>query len=191
MIDDIVAEMEDGEININETRLKDVIEHLDILQGAMDETQREIEAKETILNKFRDIAEKYKQQKAEDKRLQNDLALRAEYLGSNSDAVQSFFSNEYYEASSKKDDFEFLMDRVPHYYGVNLEELDLQETREQQVSYLLKAIKLAGLFTPDIDQDYALRWFKMYKHHNLTVASYNPTAPINAKMVFFKPSEAK
>jgi thioesterase domain-containing protein/acyl carrier protein len=90
----------------------------------------------------------------------------------------------------KKDDFEFLMDRVPHYYGVNLDELDLQETREQQVSYLLKAIKLAGLFTPDIDQDYALRWFKMYKHHNLTVASYNPTAPINAKMVFFKPSEA-
>ena len=112
MIDDIVAEMEDGEININETRLKDVIEHLDILQGAMDETQREIEAKETILNKFRDIAEKYKQQKAEDKRLQNDLALRAEYLGSNSDAVQSFFSNEYYEASSKKDDFELVSSTV-------------------------------------------------------------------------------
>ena len=112
MIDDIVAEMEDGEISINETRLKDVIEHLDILQGALDETQREIEAKETILNKFRDIAEKYKQQKAEDKRLQNDLALRAEYLGSNSDAVQSFFSNEYYEASSKKDDFELVSSTV-------------------------------------------------------------------------------
>jgi hypothetical protein len=112
MIDDIVAEMEDGEININETRLKDVIEHLNILQGAMDETQREIEAKEIILNKFRDIAEKYKQQLAEDKRLQNDLALRNEYLGTNSDAIQSFFSNEYYEASSKKDDFELVSSTV-------------------------------------------------------------------------------
>jgi hypothetical protein len=108
MIDDIVAEMEDGEISINETRLKDVIEHLDILQGALDETQREIEAKETILNKFRDIADKYKQQKAEERRLQNDLALRKEYLGTNSDAVQSFFSNQYYEASARKDDLELV-----------------------------------------------------------------------------------
>jgi hypothetical protein len=108
LIDDIVSEMEDGEIAPNEQRLKELIEHMDIMQGEMEEVQKEINAKETILNKFRDIADRYKQQQAEEKRLQNDLALRNEYLGTNSDAVQSFFSNDYYEASAKKDDLELV-----------------------------------------------------------------------------------
>ena len=108
LIDDIVSEMEDGEIAPNEQRLKELIEHMDIMQGEMEEVQKEINAKEIILNKFRDIADRYKQQQAEEKRLQNDLALRNEYLGTNSDAVQSFFSNDYYEASAKKDDLELV-----------------------------------------------------------------------------------
>jgi hypothetical protein len=135
MIDDIVAEMEDGEININETRLKDVIEHLDILQGSLDETQREIEAKEAILNKFRDIAEKYKQQKAEEKRLQNDLALRKEYLGTNSDAVQSFFSNEYYEASAKKDDLELVSSTVAVTRGKKGEQIREHHARANRFGF--------------------------------------------------------
>jgi hypothetical protein len=104
MIDDIVAEMEDLEVVPNEQRLKDLIEHMDIMQGALEEVQREIEAKETILNKFQQVADRYKQQEADKKKLENDVALQAEYLGTNSKDVQSFFSNEFYEASSKKDD---------------------------------------------------------------------------------------
>ena len=106
MIDDIIAETEDGDINVNEQRLKDLVEHLDVMQGSLDEVQAEIEAKEMILNKFKQIADKYKQQQEEERRLQNDQALRAEYLGTNSNDVQSFFSNEYYEASAKKDDLD-------------------------------------------------------------------------------------
>ena len=106
MIDDIIANMEDGEINVSEERLKDLVEHLDVMQGSLDEVQKEIEAKEMILNKFKQIADKYKQQQEEERRLQNDEALRAQYLGTNSNDVQSFFSNEYYEASSKKDDLD-------------------------------------------------------------------------------------
>ena len=106
MIDDIIAEMEDGDININEQRLKDLIEHLDVMQGSLDEVQKEIEAKEMILNKFKQIADKYKKQEEEDRRLQDDEALRAEYLGTNSDDVQSFFSNAFYESSAKKDDID-------------------------------------------------------------------------------------
>ena len=106
MIDDIVAEMEDGEINVNEERLKDLVDHLDLMQSSLDEVQQEIEAKEMILNKFKQIADKYKQQQEEERRLQNDQALRAEYLGTNSLDVQSFFSNAYYEASAKKDDLD-------------------------------------------------------------------------------------
>jgi hypothetical protein len=112
MIDDIVAEMEDGEVAPNEERLKDLTDHLAIMQASMDEVQKEIEAKEIILNKFKQIADKYKQQQAEDKRLQNDQALRAEYLGTNSDTVQSFFGKESYEASAKKNDLDLVSSTV-------------------------------------------------------------------------------
>jgi len=89
----------------------------------------------------------------------------------------------------KEDDFDFLMDRIPYYYGVNLEDLDLQDSTEKKVSYLLQEVKLTGVFTPDIDPAYAHHWLNMYKHHNLMVRAYNPPAPINGKIVFFKPSE--
>jgi hypothetical protein len=112
MIDDIISNMEDGEVTPNEERLKDLTEHLAIMQDSMDEVQREIEAKEIILNKFKDIADKYKQQLAEDRRLQNDQALRAEYLGTNSESVQSFFGKQSYEASSKKDDLDLVSSTV-------------------------------------------------------------------------------
>jgi len=106
MIDDVVAEMEDGDININEQRLKDLVDHLAIMQGSLDEVQQEIEAKEMILNKFKEIADKYKQQQQEEKALQNDEALRAQYLGTNSLDIQSFFGTGFYEASSKKENID-------------------------------------------------------------------------------------
>jgi thioesterase domain-containing protein/acyl carrier protein len=89
----------------------------------------------------------------------------------------------------KTDDVEFLLDRVPHYHGVTLDELALQNSRETQVMYLLKAIKMAGLFTPDIEPTAALHWFNLYKHHNLIVSLYRPSGPVNSKIIFFKPSE--
>ncbi len=89
----------------------------------------------------------------------------------------------------KEDDVEFLLDRVPYYHGVTLDELDLQNSREAQLAYLFKEIKLAGLFTPDIDQDYAQNWFNLYKHHNRIVGQYQPTGHISGKIIFFKPAE--
>ncbi|MDM8537198.1 amino acid adenylation domain-containing protein [Desulfobacterales bacterium HSG17] len=89
----------------------------------------------------------------------------------------------------RKDDVEFLMDRVPYYNGVTVDKLALQNSREAQVEYLLKAIKIAGLFRPDIDQSYAQNWFDLYKHHNMLVGPYKPTEPVNTKIIFFKPSE--
>ena len=89
----------------------------------------------------------------------------------------------------KADDVEFLLDRLPYYHGVTLDELDLQNSREAQLVYMFKQIKLSGLFTPDIDQAYAQNWFNLYKHHNMLVAPYKPSGPINGKIIFFKPSE--
>ncbi len=90
----------------------------------------------------------------------------------------------------KQDDFEFLMDRLPHYHGVSLDQLDLQDDTEKKVAYLLQEVKLSGLFTPDIDQAYAHHWFRMYKHHNATVADYHPAHSVAAPIDFLKPSES-
>jgi hypothetical protein len=135
LIDDIVSEMEDGDIAPNEQRLKELIEHMDIMQGEMEQVQKEIEAKETILNKFRDIADRYKQQQDEEKRLQNDLALRNEYLGTNSDAVQSFFSNDYYEASAKKDDLELVGSTVAVTRGKEGEQIREHHARANRFGF--------------------------------------------------------
>ena len=89
----------------------------------------------------------------------------------------------------KQDDFGFLMDRLPYYYGVTLDELDVHQSDEEKVAYLLEEVKLSGLFTPDIDQTYAMHWFEMYKHHNKIVASYTPGGPIKGPIDFFRPSE--
>ncbi len=89
----------------------------------------------------------------------------------------------------KENDFDFLMDRIPHFYGANLEDLDLEQSTEKKVEYLLEEVKLTGLFAPDIDQDYAKHWLKMYKHHNQLVGLYTPEGTINSKIIFIKPSE--
>ncbi|MCP4700193.1 MAG: amino acid adenylation domain-containing protein [Gammaproteobacteria bacterium] len=89
----------------------------------------------------------------------------------------------------KDDDVAFLMDRVPYYHGVNVDELESQDSSEAQVAYILKEIKMAGMFRPDIDQEYAQNWFNIYKHHNMLVGPYKPTYTVNSKIIFFKPSE--
>jgi hypothetical protein len=135
MLDDIIAEMEDGEININEERLKDLVEHLEVMQGSLDEVQQEIEAKEMILNKFKQIADRYKKQQEEERRLQNDEALRAEYLGTNSLDVQSFFGKEFYEASAKKDDLELVGSTVAVTRGKEGEQIREHHARANRFGY--------------------------------------------------------
>ena len=135
MIDDIIAEMEDGDITPNEQRLKDLVEHLDIMQGSLDEVQQEIEAKEMILNKFKQIADRYKKQQEEEKRLQNDEALRAEYLGTNSNSVQSFFSEGYYEASAKKDNLDVVGSTIAVTRGKEGEEIREHHARANRFGY--------------------------------------------------------
>jgi amino acid adenylation domain-containing protein len=90
----------------------------------------------------------------------------------------------------EKDDIEFLLDRVPFFDSrFSLEVLDLPSSREAQLAYLFKEMKLAGIFRPDIDEAYAQRWLSLYKHHNSLCGSYRPSSPFNGKIIFFKPSE--
>lgn len=90
---------------------------------------------------------------------------------------------------TKEDDVEFMLDRVPHYPGVTLTELDMQTSSEARLTYLLKEIKMAGLFSPDIEQETALSWFNLYKHHNAIIGLHQPTGMIDAKIIFYAPTE--
>ncbi|MCI5136472.1 MAG: hypothetical protein D3920_15720, partial [Candidatus Electrothrix sp. AW2] len=89
----------------------------------------------------------------------------------------------------KENDVEFLMDRLPHYHGVSVDELDENSSDEDKVAYLLKEIKMVGMLRPDIDQNHAQHWFSMYKHHNRLVGLYKPSSPVQSKVLFFKPAE--
>ena len=89
----------------------------------------------------------------------------------------------------KENDVEFLMDRLPHYHGVSVDELNDNSSDEDKVAYLLKEIKMAGLMRPDIDQNHAQHWFSMYKHHNRLVGLYKPSSQVQSKVLFYKPAE--
>ncbi len=91
----------------------------------------------------------------------------------------------------KDNDVDFLMDRIPHYHGMSLDEIELDQhcSEEKKVAYLLNAIKMNGMIRPDIDQEQTLNWFNMYKHHNKLVGLYNPPCSVDSKILFFKPAK--
>nr|VFJ59082.1 MAG: amino acid adenylation domain-containing protein [Candidatus Kentron sp. DK] len=88
-----------------------------------------------------------------------------------------------------EDDIGFLLDRVPFFYGVSLEEWELHDSREARIMYLLRAIKAGGLLAQDIDDDSARHWLALYKHHNSLADLYKPSSCINSKIIIFKPSD--
>tara|TARA_R110000868_G_scaffold14426_1_gene67111 strand:- start:11101 stop:24315 length:13215 start_codon:yes stop_codon:yes gene_type:complete len=105
----LVAESEDFNIKPNETRLEDLEEHLDILQGALKDYEKQIKAKEAILTKLEEIANKYQEQRAEEKELLKNEKLIKEFIGTH-DASKQIVSSEdpeekVYEVDARKTDF--------------------------------------------------------------------------------------
>nr|VFJ78176.1 MAG: amino acid adenylation domain-containing protein [Candidatus Kentron sp. FW] len=95
----------------------------------------------------------------------------------------------FVDSRGVEDDIEFLMERVPFYHGVSFDGWESQASREAQVMYLLKAIKVSGLLSQDLDDAHARHWLNLYKHHNKLVDLYKPSGPIDGKIIVFKPSE--
>ena len=90
----------------------------------------------------------------------------------------------------KEDDMEFLMDRLPYFHqNLDLDNMEIQKSNEARLIYVFQEMKLAGLFAPDIDQEYARHWLNLYKHHNKIISLYKLSGKINGKVLFFKPTE--
>lgn len=87
----------------NERSIAELREELTSLQSQLESFGQELSAKELIVNKFQAVADAYKQQKEEEKRLIKDTKLRQEFLGINSTDTQNEVSNaKTYEFAAKK-----------------------------------------------------------------------------------------
>jgi len=108
-LEEIIAETEDYQITPNEKRLEDLNEHLEILQGALKNYDKQIKVREELLEKLEDVFSKYKEQKREALELAKNEKLRKEFIGTMDTGTQPVASDskgeKYYEVDAKKDEY--------------------------------------------------------------------------------------
>lgn len=78
----------------------------------------------------------------------------------------------------KEDDVEFLMDRVPHYHGVSLDDLDLHHSREDRFAQMGKPVEAWKLL--------ALGGMAV---HDATGNHFNLVSPVNTPALVKKMKE--
>jgi hypothetical protein len=108
----IIAETEDFNITPSEARLQDLEEHLDILNGAIKDYEKQIKIREDVLSKLEDIYKKALEKKQEEKELANNQALLQEFIGTLDNGIQPIASTsnseKVYEQAAKKSDYDVL-----------------------------------------------------------------------------------
>jgi len=101
-LEDLIIETEDFEIVPNQEKLKEFSNQMLDLEEQLKDVQKEYTAIDTIYSKFKEIADIYKEQKAEEKLLSHNEKLKDEYIGTMDTDVQSNFDERHYELNSKK-----------------------------------------------------------------------------------------
>ena len=132
-LDDLITNVEDGDISINEQRIKDLNEHLDIIQKDAVELQKEIVAKQLILDRFESVAKAYKQKLAEEALIKNNEAIVKQILGTLNQGTQNTQYDKAYEPDAKKP--EQLVDRAT----IVPSKRSFKETQEEEAPYHARA----------------------------------------------------
>lgn len=134
-VEEIVAQVEDFDIKPSEDKIKELRDELTSLQSALENVEKEIKAKDLILSRFEEIAEKYTKQKEEEKKLSDNAKLKQEILGTADTGVQTATFDKDYEPQSKKSDVGVVTStkpatssQLPHHlranqFGTNLDKL--------------------------------------------------------------------
>jgi hypothetical protein len=86
----------------NERSVAELKEELENLYKQLDETSQQLEAKSLIVNRFQEIADAYKKQQEEEKKLIKNRALQQELLGTNGTGVQNVIDGGAFQAAAKK-----------------------------------------------------------------------------------------
>jgi hypothetical protein len=109
-LEEIIATTEDFTITPSEARLQDLEEHLDILNGAIKDYEKQIKVREDVLAKLEDIYKKALEQKQQEKELANNQALLQEFIGTLDSGIQPIASTsnseKVYEQDAKKSDYD-------------------------------------------------------------------------------------
>ena len=109
-LEEIIATTEDFTITPSEARLQDLEEHLDILNGAIKDYEKQIKVREDVLAKLEDIYKKALEQKQQEKELANNEALLQEFIGTLDSGIQPIASTsnseKVYEQDAKKSDYD-------------------------------------------------------------------------------------
>jgi len=101
--EDYLAYVEDNEITLNENKITDLKEHMDIVSTELKELEKQLRAHDVILDKFRQISNDWKTQKREEQEQQLNETLKEEFIGVNDNSVQNVPVARDYEPASKKD----------------------------------------------------------------------------------------
>jgi predicted NAD-dependent protein-ADP-ribosyltransferase YbiA (DUF1768 family) len=116
-IDNTLTLVEEETIKPNETRIEDLNEHLDILQGALKDYENQIKVRENVLEKLEGILAKYKEQKRQEQELARNEKLIQEWVGTMDNSIQPVAADneeeKVYEGPSKKSDRDVIQGTIP------------------------------------------------------------------------------
>jgi hypothetical protein len=116
-IDNTLTLVEEETIKPNETRLEDLNEHLEILQGALKDYENQIKVRENVLEKLENILKKAKEQKRQEQELARNEKLIQEWVGTMDNSIQPVAADnneeKIYEGPSKKSDRDVVQGTIP------------------------------------------------------------------------------
>jgi len=101
-LDDLVAQVEDMDIIPGERTIKELNEKLAELQEALSPLERELKASNVILDRFREIAKKSREVKAEEKAMSVKDEFLKKALGTDKSGIQNREFDKDYEPEAKK-----------------------------------------------------------------------------------------
>lgn len=105
-VEDIIAQIDDFEIAPNERFLADLRTEFDKLQKQLADLEKEIAAKEVILNKFQAVEIAYEKQLEEEAKISKNEALWKEVLGTLNSSVRNRTFTKKFEPDSRKSDMD-------------------------------------------------------------------------------------
>lgn len=103
-LEDYLSYVEDTEITPNENRIKEVKEHIEVIEGELRDLDKHLTAHNTIVERFQQVAQEYRAMKREEAEQQYNEALKDAFIGINDNSIQNTITSGEYEPIAKKND---------------------------------------------------------------------------------------
>lgn len=126
-LEDMIAEVEDLEINANIKKLEDLHSQIRSLQEVLSDAETDLKAKQVIIDKFEQVAKLHKEAKAQEEKIRQNTELKKALLGSGDTGVQTKEYGKEYEPQAKKNNIQVVTStkpatnsQLPHHLRANL-----------------------------------------------------------------------